>query len=280
MSKWRPSPDSGLYVIPDIHGEWGLLQNVLKRILPLRKNKQIEDRVVLLGNFIGRSNKSLTLLKELIKIKEKYPDRFTFVLGENEWRFREVLLNPSAKTYIEWIEKGGGLSMLSSYIEENEISVSHPMEIDHYRLQSLVPEEHKRFIFSLVPFAEIDNYIFVHKGCDPLSPLQDQNVSSLVLDQGLWELAYETTETFTQKTVVMGGHKVGPWISPSVIMLDGSSQNRLPVMELNSFSVYEARKGQNRMVKLDARVPKGSGYKLISGFNKRFGKNKDKILDI
>ncbi len=276
MSKWRPTTDSAIYAIPDIHGDWSLLQNVLKRILPLRRNKGVRDRIIFLGNFLGGKKGSLSLLEEVIKLKSKYPDQVTFLLGENEWLLQRLLLYPSAYNYIEWAKQG--LSLLIGYIEQNNIALSNPMEIDHFRFQSLVPEEHKSFIYTLKPYLEIDDYIFVHKGCDPLSPLKDQSTESLIFDDGLWEIAYDEEQPFS-KTVVMGGHKYGPWISSQVLMLDGSSNDRLPVMEIKSLSAYEARRGQNRLVKLDAMKPAGQGFHLVTKFNKRFGKEKEKIID-
>ena len=70
MSKWRPAKDKCIYVIPDIHGNVQLLDLVLDRILPLRKN----DQIVFLGDYVDRGTQSEENIHYLLKTKLERPE--------------------------------------------------------------------------------------------------------------------------------------------------------------------------------------------------------------
>ena len=89
MSKWRPSKNSCLYVIPDIHGAYSLLEKILKRILPLRKSGGVQDKIVFLGDFIDRHVDSHLVLDRLIELKKKYGDNVICLWVNHELKFLE-----------------------------------------------------------------------------------------------------------------------------------------------------------------------------------------------
>src|SRR5690349_19239000 len=84
MGKKRPMKKNCLYVIPDIHGAYNLLNLILKKILPLRKSDGIEDHIFFLGDYIDRSVESHLTIDKLIEIKKKFPNQIHFVMGNHE----------------------------------------------------------------------------------------------------------------------------------------------------------------------------------------------------
>ena len=91
MSKWRPSNLNCLYVIPDIHGAYSLLEKILKRILPLRKSDGGQDKIIFLGDYIDRHVDSHKVLDRIIELKEKYGDSVICLCGNHELMFLEGL---------------------------------------------------------------------------------------------------------------------------------------------------------------------------------------------
>ncbi|NJO18696.1 MAG: hypothetical protein HC877_24110 [Thioploca sp.] len=72
MSKWRPS-GSCIYIIADIHGMFDEFELIMSRILPLRYTGGIEDKLILLGDYIDRRGESHLLIDRLIELKKEYP---------------------------------------------------------------------------------------------------------------------------------------------------------------------------------------------------------------
>ena len=248
MSVWRPS-NNCTYVVSDINGMHSELELILSRILPLRKTGGHLDKLIFLGNY-SVGSRSAETLDILIKANIDSPDQIISLCGDKDLQLIKSM-DSSPEDYKLWLDSGGHLA-LSGYQKRLGID-SNPYLIRREYLSRFIPQEHLQFIKSLMVYYETDNYICVHGGCDPNIPLFKQSRDVLVNDRSVFKLcSKDRFKCPWNKTIITGG--IGkldgqPLIRDKFITLDGSYAERLYVMELNSCSVFSARKGKSRLVK-------------------------------
>ena len=80
MSKWRPSEQNCIYVIPDVHGAIDPLNKICDRILPLRKSDGGKDKLIFLGDYIDRHVDSHKVIDFCIELEKKYPHQVIFLM--------------------------------------------------------------------------------------------------------------------------------------------------------------------------------------------------------
>lgn len=251
MSFWRPS-DNCIYVISDINGMHNELELILSRILPLRKTGNNKDKLIFLGNYMGSSFSPNTI--DLI-INAKKENRIICLCGDHDLKLLKSMSSDSdsGSNYSSWLKSGGDLSLIG-YQKRIGGGPDNPYLITRQNLSRFIPQEHINFISSLDIYHEMNDYIFVHGGCDPYQSLFCQQPEVLINDRSVFTRC-NSTENFKcpwEKTIVTGG--VGkldgkPLILDKFITLDGSYAERLYVMELNSMELFSARKGKSRLVK-------------------------------
>jgi len=261
MSKWRPVPGAigAIYVIPDIHGCLEQLELICKRIIPLRRSDGGKDKLVFLGDYIDRGPDSYGVIEFLISLKKDYGDQIVFLRGNHE----DMLLTALDKSdhdssvfessaYSMWMQNGGAVT-LNQYAEKKLGSKINPYEFSKNRLADVIPESHVNFLLETECYHEHDNYIFVHGGCDPNKPLNQQNKLHMMWDRSLFEVVKRFTisnkELPWDKTVITGHNYKGPFINEKFMMLDCSANKKLIVIELNSMDGFEAKIDKKKLVK-------------------------------
>jgi serine/threonine protein phosphatase 1 len=260
MSKFRPTPNNCIYVCPDIHGQIDELNLILDRIIPLRDNKNATDKLIFLGDYIDRGPNSPAVLDRLIGLKKKYNDQVVFLRGNHE----SLLLMASGREppwsdplrpspYAIWVCNGGNNTVIQ-YAARNGLSLHDGMHLQQSRAISFVETKHLDFLQrDTVPYYELDNYIFVHAGCDPFAPMNEQSEEILLWDRSLYEFSlkmkYKKQELPWNKTIITGHNFKGPLINEKFMMLDCSASRKLLLIELNSMQSFSARFGKKRMVK-------------------------------
>lgn len=255
MSKWRPS-DSCLYVIPDIHGMYDELDLILKRILPLRRTGGSMDMLIFLGDYVDRRIDSHKVIDLLIKTKQEAPDQVINLLGNHELMLLEAIQpDTSIQSYNMWMCNGGEETFMG-YLQRANSEIENPYLISRNSIKRFFPDKHIKFIESLLPYYENDNYIFVHGGCDPFIPLQNQEPKVLVWDRSVYihmlNLAENKIRCPWNKTIVTGhnGEPEGKtFIYDKYMMLDRSPDEKLYVWELNSKTGFYSQVGNKRLVK-------------------------------
>lgn len=255
MSKWRPSEEC-LYVIPDIHGASGLLDKILKRILPLRSTGGVQDKLVFLGDYVDRHPDTHKVLDTLIKLKEKYPEQIICLMGNHELMMMEAFQERTSiyqpeKAYHFWLVNGG-IATINGYIERADLDVKFNQLIPS-RVKDLIPQTHFEFLSNLVPYYEQDQYVFVHGGFDPTKNPSDFNLETLTWDRSLVKLVEHMQEAGLEQDwdpVIVAGHSTRkkPIITEKFLMLDIGSPRQLLCVELNSMEAYLSRP-QKRLVK-------------------------------
>lgn len=254
MGKWRPV-DNCLYVIPDIHGMAGELELILNRILPLRRTGGQWDSLVFLGDYIDRKIESYQVIDMLIDVKKNFPDQTFYLFGNHELMFLSALSPDSLHNeYSVWMSNGGEETVIG-YLQRSKSDIENPYLIDRHQLSRFIPKEHINFLNSLLPYYETDDYIFVHGGCDPFKPLNEQMVFTLAWDRSVYayvrKLAQNKLPCPWNKTIVTGhnGDKgVKAFKHDKFMMLDGSFDEKVYVWELNSRTGFSARKKKKRLV--------------------------------
>lgn len=257
MGKWRPAEKSCLYVIPDIHGKLNELTLILKRILPLRRTNGYKDKIVFLGDYIDRNADSHRVIDLLVEIKKKYHDQVIMLRGNHEQLMLDGL-KPGLQSnkYILWM-KNGGDHTLYGYMKRAGSHETNPYAILRNRAIDFIPKLHLDFLNSLPYYHETEDYIFVHAGCDPLGNLSEQHPEVLVWDRSLFKKMHDSVgqevEIPWDKTIVCGhnSYENSPLIHPKYMMLDMTSQFKLPILELNSMNGFIAKKGKKRLVRFD-----------------------------
>jgi serine/threonine protein phosphatase 1 len=253
MSKWRPTSLNCLYVIPDVHGMHEQLQLIFSRILPLRKSDGGKDMLVMLGDYIDRRVESPDVLDLLINVKKKYSDQVVLLTGNHEQMLLDgIKPGLSSADYLFWMGNGGEAT-LKGYINRAGEDIS-PYSLMRPRVPYFIPDEHIKFMQSLRPYWEFEDWIFVHAGCDPLSPLDKQDRELFTTDRTLMETVRKRLKDKPlpwEKVVVTGhnGLKSGkPYVRDKFMMLDTSYRGHLLVVELRSMKAFIAKKGKKRLV--------------------------------
>jgi len=259
MGRWRPSPKSCLYVIPDVHGMHQQLKVIFNRILPLRSQAGCDDRLVMLGDYIDRGPDSHLVIDLLMRTKERYGDQLVLLMGNHEQMLLRALDNvENSRDYMMWM-KNGGEHTLAGYIKRAGEDIKNPYQVRNTRLRSYIPIEHATFLHTLEPYCETEDYIFVHAGCDPLMPLEGQDPEILFWSRQLYHSALRLSdeEMSWDKTIITGhcGRLLAkPYVRQKYMMLDCSWKRQLLVLELNSMSAMMAKKGNGRLVRYDLKA--------------------------
>src|SRR5260221_2692880 len=258
MSKWRPTKSGNLYCIPDCHGQIDELNLILDRILPLRNNKTAKDTLVFLGDYIDRGNDTPGIIDKLIELKKAYPNQVTFLLGNHEWMLLSALGRHTAydpmmpSTFSMWINNGGEKTAID-YANRQGVQIK-PKELPQDRVLSFLDTKHMDFLHrETVEHYETDQYIFVHGGCDPTKPMNEQDLDTFIWDRSLYafckKMASKGEELPWEKTVVSGHNGDGVFFKRGFLMLDASLKGKLMVAELNSMQAFAAYWGNKRLVK-------------------------------
>jgi hypothetical protein len=259
VDKWRPTLSNCLYIIPDINGAIQLLELILHKILPLRKSDGISDKIIFLGNYIGKNINSYKVLDRIIELKEKYKDKIIPLLGSNEWMMLGnlgLLDNQFKKD--DWFEHGG-LEIISGYLEKHKIKGENVQSLPIKRIKSLVSSKHIDFLSELQTYYELDEYIFTHAGYDPTLPIEEQSQNSIIWNRSLFNDISNKVKNKQQvnydKIIITGQHsartKNNPIILERYMMLDAGSPEKLIVFELNSMQCFAAYPGNGRLVRFD-----------------------------
>jgi serine/threonine protein phosphatase 1 len=233
------------------------LRLILKRILPLRKSDGGKDILVMLGDYIDRRQDSHKVVDLLIEIKKRYKDQVVLLQGNHE----ELIIDAikpcdNSMDYLMWMDNGGELS-LKGYLERAGEDVDNPYIIKRQRVKSYIPKAHIEFFQSLPKYFEIDDFIFVHAGCDPTVHLDKQNPEPFLWDRSLAKIVAERLCKVPlpwEKVVVTGhnGRKSGKIIvRDKFLMLDTSYLGDLLIVEMRSRKGFVAKKGKKRLVGVD-----------------------------
>lgn len=269
--KWRAMQNECIYVIPDIHGAYGLLELILKQILPLRKSDGRKDQLVFLGDYVDRSIESHMVIERLAEVKAEFPNQTHFLMGNHEFMMLKAFDRcKQSKTigldlevnFRNWVHNGG-YATIKGYLDRAELTDDdlHPTlmyDMPRFRVEQIIPKHHWEFFENLEPYYCYDKYLFVHAGVDPYDDIAKHEIESLVWDRSLcktmhrWQAEGGLDNVKWEQTIVSGHDaSMGVLIHPNYMMLDVGAPDRLICVEMNSLETVMAHPGHTRLVKVE-----------------------------
>ena len=153
-----------IFAIGDIHGCLDRLRELMAR-LPYRPGR---DRLVFLGDYIDRGSDSAGVLDYLCQLKRENPDMIS-LLGNHEYLLLEYSRSQDP-VLLPYLRKMGVDATVSSYRQEGGFNTD-PL--------SFLPRHHLEFLSSLRPYWQTEDYIFVHAGLEPDTPLEETDLTIL-----------------------------------------------------------------------------------------------------
>jgi len=172
-----------IYAFGDIHGEYWKLKKLIDKL-----NIDKSDTLIFLGDYIDRGAMSFNVIEYLIELDKEY--NCVFVLGNHE----DMLLDYMYGIYEKVFIVNGGLKTIESY-RQNGYNISSHIKSNDRRL----PDNHLKFFNRLIPYYEIDDYIFVHAGVIPGVQVCETNREDLV-----WNRDFYKCNNYKGKVVVFG----------------------------------------------------------------------------
>ena len=199
-----------LLAISDIHGCYDTFHELLINRLKLSKS----DRLMLLGDYIDRGEKSKEVIELIIDLKLK-GYQVTALAGNHEWMLTETLKR--AEMGRLWMINDG-LSTLNSFEAEDA------KQLDR---------RYTDFFFSLPYYAITGKYIFVHAGLDDDSDDPFADIQSLI-----WECRMGYSNPLLACKIIVHGHRPKTREYVNNIIRSGSS-----VIPIDTGCVYDKNSG-------------------------------------
>jgi serine/threonine protein phosphatase 1 len=168
-----------LIAIGDIHGCFDSFKELVENKIQLDKN----DKLILLGDYIDRGNKSKEVVDFIINLQENDYDIIP-VIGNHEFMLLETFEDETNK--LKWLQNGGDKTLKSFGI--SSIKDFSPKYLD--------------FFTNLKSYFSIEDYLFVHAGFNDkiMNPFQD-NYSML------WESQVEYFNPLLAEKTIIHGHR-------------------------------------------------------------------------
>ena len=190
-----------VYAIGDIHGRHDLLIRLLEKIADDDAERgEIKSEIIFLGDLVDRGPDSRCVIETAIALKEKRGD-VRFLMGNHEEVFLAAASGDVKKS--RFFNRIGGKETILSY----DISLKDYMELDHAELAEhmpkLIPQEHIDFVSAFEDQIIIGDYVFVHAGIRPGTPLSEQKPSDL-----RWIREEFLAEKNAFEKVVIYGHTI------------------------------------------------------------------------
>ena len=158
------------YAIGDIHGCLAELRRLIDVVRADCRGHEGDVTLVFVGDYIDRGPASAGVLDFLIG-GDLPGGRHHFLMGNHEEAMLEVM-DGDAESLNGWL-RYGGMQTLESYgigrAEVLKLGVDLPR-----RLREVVPPAHVDFLRRLKDQVRIGDYLFVHAGIRPGTPLHEQ----------------------------------------------------------------------------------------------------------
>jgi len=184
------------YAIGDIHGCPWLLDRVVNWIRCHAAQHSHDRRVIIvLGDMIDRGPDSKGVVEKLIGGP---PSGFEFVClrGNHE----QLMLNTlsDGRGLDLWIANGGRMTLESYGVDHHMLMSCQSERVVRDTLHAAIPPPHQRFLRDLTLSYQLGEYLFVHAGIRPGSPVANQ-----CADDMMW-----IREEFTGSAADFGLHVV------------------------------------------------------------------------
>jgi len=164
------------YVIGDVHGCFYTLQNLLKKIYDV----DAEAQLVFVGDYVDRGLHSFEVVELMIELQKKgaiclrgnHDDVIDWMVNSHsKGDLREMVVGElSLRTVGSWWLWNGLGQTLSSYIDPEIIKIPSP-EVGFTSFVHKIPEDHKKFFYTLPLYWENETHFACHAYFDPQEDL-------------------------------------------------------------------------------------------------------------
>lgn len=179
-----------IYVVPDIHGEYSKLINVMEKINKVRKPS---ETIVFLGDYVDRGDRSKDVVNYMFKLLSN-DDNVVALLGNHDDVFYSIMESSDRLEFhhIEWLSRycietlsSYGVSTLPLKYNSVEDNIRYNFDFIKEELIKLKKsEDYRKFkilIANCRKYYKEDKYIFSHSGGVSYKPIEEQS-----LDELLW----------------------------------------------------------------------------------------------
>ncbi len=168
-----------ILAISDIHGNYDKLVELLDKVEYDCKR----DKLILLGDYVDRGKQSM---KTLFFVEQLVKDGAVALLGNHDDMFLELIKTNSIDNAL--------------YNNYYYTLGSFPTILDYKQLPIDKKKQVENILSNLLPFYEIDDYMFVHAGVNAKIDLLENNVQDVIWirDEFYYNKAYDG------KTIIFG----------------------------------------------------------------------------
>jgi len=212
-----------LFAVGDIHGCFDSLKELVKNKIQLQK----DDKLILLGDYIDRGDKSKEVVDLIIEMLENGYDVVT-LMGNHEAMLIDAF--EDKKNISKWIQNGGNETLKSFDVHSLE-------DIDYKYIE---------FFKGLRYFYSFESFLFVHAGFNDnlLNPFSD-----------FYSMLWKCKETYSNpflsdKTIVHGHNPVRVAICEESVLAKHS------VINIDTGCVYKNSEGYGRLTAYDCNYQK------------------------
>jgi serine/threonine protein phosphatase 1 len=172
-----------IYAIGDVHGEFYKLKALMDRL-----NPEKDSKIIFVGDYIDRGSFSYEVVDYLVELSKKFD--CVFIEGNHENMFMDFISGINEDLFIY----NGGQRTITSYEQ-------HGWDINKFTpyLDRSMPREHITFFQNTVKYYETDDFIFVHAGIAPNTPLENTPDEILI-----WDRSFQHMDHYKGKVVVFG----------------------------------------------------------------------------
>ena len=153
-----------LIAVGDIHGQFKMLELLMKKIQPKES-----DKFIFLGDYIDRGFQSRVVIDFLLNFSKEY--NCIFLRGNHEDMLLAFLKLDEKAMYGESYQYNGGEYTAFSYAGADAVLED---------LKNSIPDNHIEFIKSLEYYYIEGNFLFVHAGIMPGISIEEQRLEDLV----------------------------------------------------------------------------------------------------
>lgn len=219
-----------LFAIGDIHGCFNSLKELVESKIQLQK----DDKLILLGDYIDRGDKSIEVVDFIMELQEKGFDVIP-LMGNHEAMLIDAF--EDGKNISKWIQNGGNETLKSFGI----ISVKD------------IESKYIELFKGLRYYYTFEDYLFVHAGFNDnvLNPFTDY-----------YSMLWKCKETYTNpllsdKTIVHGHNPVKVAICEERVL----AKHR--IINIDTGCVYKDNKGYGRLTAMIVIVKEYFLFELI-----------------
>lgn len=186
-----------LLTLTDIHGCY----LTVKAMVEEKLKPTSDDTLIFLGDYCDRGDKVFETVEYMIELSKQY--NCIFIKGNHEMMWLDYLKGESRLHDVQMFFYNGGKSTLNSYCANIIDPLDEkPMRPGNGLTFADLPQDHQDFYNNLVVFHEIDEFVFVHAGVNPVFSLEDQEEHDMIWIRD--QFLYHPIEPLVDRVVVHG----------------------------------------------------------------------------